>query len=49
MQIGDIDLSNPDAFAEGIPHEYFALLRKEAPVSWQARENGEGFWCCNTL
>ena len=34
MKPGDIDLSDPDAFSDGFPHEYFAMLRNEEPVSW---------------
>jgi len=34
MKPGDLDLSNPDSFASGFPHAYFAMLRRQAPVSW---------------
>jgi cytochrome P450 len=34
MKPGDLDLSNPDSFAAGFPHAYFAMLRREAPISW---------------
>lgn len=44
MKFGDVDLSNPDTFVEGVPYEYFAFLRREAPVSWQPNEEGGGFW-----
>jgi cholest-4-en-3-one 26-monooxygenase len=46
MKPGDIDLNNPDSFRDGVPHDYFALLRREAPVSWnEEREpKGPGFW-----
>ena len=39
-----IDLGN-DAFVERIPHETFALLRREAPVWWYDWPGGRGFWC----
>jgi len=39
-----IDLEN-DAFVERIPHETFALLRREAPVYWYDWPGGVGFWC----
>jgi cytochrome P450 len=39
-----IDLEN-DAFVDGIPHETFVLLRREAPVHWYDWREGEGFWC----
>jgi cholest-4-en-3-one 26-monooxygenase len=38
------DLSDPDLFVERLPHELFARLRREAPVSWQPERNGPGFW-----
>ena len=39
-----IDLEN-DAFVERIPHETFALLRREAPVHWYDWPGGVGYWC----
>ena len=33
-----IDLSNPDSFASGFPHEFFRELRREAPVFWHEGE-----------
>jgi cytochrome P450 len=39
-----ISLDN-DAFVERVPHETFALLRREAPVWWYDWPGGEGFWC----
>ena len=44
MQVGDVDLSDPDAFAGGFPHEYFGFLRRECPVAWHSEKNGPGFW-----
>ena len=32
---GDIDLSDPQTFVAGVPHEYFRLLREQDPVHWQ--------------
>jgi len=43
MKVGDVDLSNPVVFEAGVPYAYFALLRKEAPVTWQPSIYGEGF------
>ncbi len=40
----DIDLSDPDAFVDGIPHAAFRRLRVEAPVYWQPEKVGRGFW-----
>jgi len=35
LRPGDIDLSDPQTFVEGVPHEYFRLLREQDPVHWQ--------------
>jgi cytochrome P450 len=43
MTLADVHLDN-DAFAERVPHEAFALLRREAPVHWYDWEHGKGFW-----
>ena len=43
-----IDLTDLDAFADGFPHDTFAVLRREAPVWWHEptvhTPGGEGFW-----
>ena len=39
-----IDLTNLDRWAEGVPYEWFALLRDEEPVFWQEERSGRGFW-----
>ena len=44
MRFEDIDLMNPDAFAEGAPHEVFDFLRREAPVYCHDEPDGPGFW-----
>ncbi len=41
--IGNVDITDPGLYAEGIPHEVFAALRREAPVSQQMYE-GRPFW-----
>src|SRR2546430_351746 len=38
MQLTDIDLTNPDTFQLGTPHEMFRLLRREAPVFWHEED-----------
>jgi cholest-4-en-3-one 26-monooxygenase len=38
------DLSDPGSFVEGVPHETFARLRREAPVAWHPDILGGGFW-----
>jgi cholest-4-en-3-one 26-monooxygenase len=42
----DIDLIDPDTFADGLPLEQFALMRDSAPVFWHDQPGswGEGFW-----
>jgi cholest-4-en-3-one 26-monooxygenase len=39
-----LDLSDPDLFVERLPHDLFADLRRDAPVSWQTDRGGGGFW-----
>jgi cytochrome P450 len=39
-----IDLSNHDLFVDAVPHEAFALLRREDPVHWNDETDGRGFW-----
>jgi cytochrome P450 len=47
-----IDFTDLDNFADGFPHDLFAVHRREAPVYWhEATENtpdGEGFWSVAT-
>ncbi len=46
MEVADIDLCDPDSFVEAVPHDWFALLRREEPVQWHPDPHGfaEGFW-----
>src|SRR5437870_4688876 len=44
MRLAEIDLSNPDLFAAGPPHEAFKLLRHEAPLFWNGHGGSDGFW-----
>lgn len=44
MELRDVDIYDPDKFVAGVPHEEFALLRKEAPVYWHRHPDGGGFW-----
>ncbi len=43
-----IDLTDLDNFANGFPHDVFAMHRRQAPVWWHAptehTPDGEGFW-----
>jgi hypothetical protein len=43
LSLADVDLEN-DVFAERVPHDAFALLRREAPVHWYDWKHGRGFW-----
>jgi cytochrome P450 len=44
LRLEDVSLENDD-FAARVPHETFALLRREAPVWWYDWPHGQGFWC----
>jgi cytochrome P450 len=39
-----VDLANPDAFVDGVPHEALAVLRRTDPVHWQPMDGEPGFW-----
>jgi cytochrome P450 len=47
-----IDFTDLDNFANGFPHELFAIHRREAPVYWHEptdnTPDGEGFWSVAT-
>ena len=45
LTLADVDLADHDKFRDAVPHEMFALLRREDPVHWQAEPAGPGFWC----
>lgn len=45
--MSSIDFFDLDSFARGTPHEQFARLRREQPISWQsmpAPHQDQGFW-----
>lgn len=44
MDLDHIDLFDADQYVEGIPHEKFAFLRREAPIFWHPHPAGGGFW-----
>jgi cholest-4-en-3-one 26-monooxygenase len=44
MQLSDVNLTDPDLFQRGTPHDQFKLLRREAPVYWHPEPDGPGFW-----
>jgi cytochrome P450 len=39
-----VDLSDPDTYVGGPPHELFALLRENEPVYWQDMNTEPGYW-----
>jgi cholest-4-en-3-one 26-monooxygenase len=53
VSLADINLWDKDRFVQGVPHEWFAALRKDAPVYWHegdptfvGPQGGAGpFWC----
>jgi cytochrome P450 len=42
--LADIDLTDLDRWAQGVPHDWFGLLRRDEPVFWQNERRGRGFW-----
>ena len=45
MQLRGVNLTDPDIFEQGTPHEMFRMLRREAPVYWHEEpDGGTGFW-----
>jgi cytochrome P450 len=52
VTLAGIDFTDLDNFANGFPHDLFAVHRREAPVYWhEPTENtpdGEGFWSVAT-
>jgi cholest-4-en-3-one 26-monooxygenase len=43
-RLSDVNLLDLDTFERGVPHDWFELLRREAPVFWHDEPNGPGFW-----
>ena len=45
VDLGEIDLANPDSYVERVPFEWFDYLRREHPVSWHEEPPpNHGFW-----
>jgi cytochrome P450 len=44
LKPGDLDLGNAKVFDEGFPHDYFNMLRAQAPVCWHPEPKGPGHW-----
>jgi cholest-4-en-3-one 26-monooxygenase len=46
VRLSDVNLNDLDVFERGVPHEWFRLLRREAPVHRHEGEDGSpAFWC----
>src|SRR5262245_20767952 len=41
---GHADISDHDAYLAGAPHNTFARLRREDPLTWTEMKGGRGFW-----
>lgn len=52
MSLSQIDFTDLDNFANGFPHDLFAIHRRDAPVFWheptEHTPDGEGFWSVAT-
>ena len=44
LALDDVDLTDLDVWERGVPHDWLALLRRDAPVYWQPETEGSGFW-----
>ena len=44
LDLDEIDLTDLDRWVEGVPYDWFALLRRAAPLHWQDEQEGSGFW-----
>ncbi|HSJ97449.1 MAG TPA: cytochrome P450 [Myxococcota bacterium] len=45
LPVRPVDLSDPESFADGVPHAFFRRLRAEAPVAFVPEsKGGPGFW-----
>ncbi len=48
VEFADIDLTDSRNFVDGVPHHWFAFLRRNAPVLWHEERDGPGFWAVTT-
>src|SRR5271169_6569320 len=48
MPITDLDLMDSTNYVAEVPHDYFAELRRTAPVSWREDSRGPGYWAVTT-
>ena len=43
IEVGGVDLADPDTYATEMPYDAFGRLRKRAPVAWHPYGDGPGF------
>ena len=44
LVLDDVDLADLDVWERGVPSDWLALLRRDAPLHWQPERDGRGFW-----
>ena len=44
LVLDDVDLTDLDVWERGVPYDWLALLRRDAPLFWQPEREGRGFW-----
>jgi cytochrome P450 len=44
LPLDEVDLNDHARFADRVPHEMFATLRRSDPVHWQDEPEGRGYW-----
>ncbi len=44
LALDDVDLTDLDVWERGVPYDWLALLRRDAPLHWQPEAEGSGFW-----
>ena len=44
LALDDVDLTDLDVWERGVPYDWLALLRRDAPLFWQPEAEGAGFW-----
>jgi cholest-4-en-3-one 26-monooxygenase len=44
LTLADVDLFDPGVYVNGVPHDMYRVLRREAPVYRHPEPDGPGFW-----
>ena len=44
LALDDVDLTDLGVWERGVPYDWLALLRRDAPLHWQPEDEGPGFW-----